>query len=101
MRGAAYLHGHAGLYDLTSDAHPIIGAAGPDGLYLMAGFSGAGFKKGPAVGEAMAELLMSARRGPGWVDLRPFSIDRFATEAWRTRWSADKDPFSSHFGHGL
>ena len=46
MKKARYLHGHAGLYDMTPDAHPIIGDTGLDGLYLAAGFSGAGFQKG-------------------------------------------------------
>jgi sarcosine oxidase subunit beta len=100
MKDAAYLHGHAGLYDMTPDAHPIIGAAGPEGLFLTAGFSGAGFKKGPAVAEAMADLLLSAD-GPSWVDLHPFRLERFATESWRQPWSADEYTFSSDFGHGL
>jgi glycine/D-amino acid oxidase-like deaminating enzyme len=100
MKNAAYLHGHAGLYDMTPDAHPIIGAAGPDGLYLMAGFSGAGFKKGPAVAEAVADLLLSPG-GPTWVDLHPFRLERFASDAWRKPWSGDEYTFSSDFGHGL
>ena len=57
MQHAAYLHGHAGLYDMSPDTHPIIGETGIDGLYLAAGFSGAGFKKGPAVGEAIASVI--------------------------------------------
>jgi sarcosine oxidase subunit beta len=101
MRGAVYLHGHAGLYDMTPDAHPIIGPAGPEGLFLMAGFSGAGFKKGPAVAEAMADLLLLAAGGPDWVDLRPFAPERFGSETWRAPWSADEYTFSSDFGHGL
>ena len=101
MRGAAYLHGHAGLYDMTPDAHPIIGPAGPEGLYLMAGFSGAGFKKGPAVAEAMADVLFHPGHGPDWVDLRPFALQRFASDAWRTPWSPDEYAFRSDFGHGL
>ncbi len=101
MSQAVYLHGHAGLYDMTPDAHPIIGPAGPEGLYLMAGFSGAGFKKGPAVGEAMADLLLSAHGAVDWVDLRPFRLDRFSSEAWRSPWSADEYTFRADFGHGL
>ena len=101
MRGAAYVHGHAGLYDMTPDAHPIIGSAGPDGLFLMTGFSGAGFKKGPAVAEAMADLLLNPAIGPDWVDLRPFAFQRFDSDAWRTPWGADEYTFSSDFGHGL
>ncbi|MFT4037806.1 MAG: FAD-binding oxidoreductase [Thermomicrobiales bacterium] len=100
MRHARYLHGHAGLYDMTPDAHPVIGRVGPDGLLVAAGFSGAGFKKGPAVGEAVADLLLSAG-GPEWVDLRPFAPDRFAGDTWQTPWGPDEYAFSSDFGHGL
>jgi sarcosine oxidase subunit beta len=101
MKDAVYLHGHAGLYDMTPDAHPIIGPAGPEGLFVMAGFSGAGFKKGPAAGEAMAGLLMNPATGPDWIDLRPFSADRFSGDIWRQPWGADEYTFSSDFGHGL
>ena len=101
MRHARYLHGHAGLYDMTPDAHPVIGAVGPDGLYVAAGFSGAGFKKGPAVGEALADLIMAPERGPDWVDLGPFAPDRFSSERWRQPWGPDEYEFSSDFGHGL
>jgi glycine/D-amino acid oxidase-like deaminating enzyme len=101
MRRARYLHGHAGLYDMTPDAHPIIGAAGPDGLYVAAGFSGAGFKKGPAVGEALADLILAPESGPDWVDLAPFSADRFAALTWQKPWGQDEYEFSSDFGHGL
>lgn len=99
MAEASYLHGHAGLYDMTPDAHPILGQAGPDGLYLMAGFSGAGFKKGPAVGEALAGAILS--NAPDWVDLRPFRWERFADGTWHRPWSEDEYRFSSDFGHGL
>lgn len=99
MRDAVYLHGHAGLYDMTPDAHPILGGAGPEGLFVMAGFSGAGFKKGPAVAEAMSDLLLGP--GPDWVDLQPFRLDRFANDAWQAPWSANEYTFSSDFGHGL
>jgi glycine/D-amino acid oxidase-like deaminating enzyme len=86
---------------MTSDVHPIIGAAGPDGLYLMAGFSGAGFKKGPAVAEAVADVLLHPGHGPAWFDLRPFAPQRFANETWRTPWSSNEYTLSSDFGHGL
>jgi sarcosine oxidase subunit beta len=101
MRHARYLHGHAGLYDMTPDAHPVIGAAGPQGLYVAAGFSGAGFKKGPAVGEALADLILAPNRGPDWVNLAPFAPDRFSTEGWQRPWGPDEYEFSSDFGHGL
>ncbi len=101
MSKSRYLHGHAGLYDMTPDAHPVIGDAGPDGLYVAAGFSGAGFKKGPAVGEALADLIQAPGLGPLWVDLRPFSPGRFAGTHWQQPWGPDEYTFSSDFGHGL
>jgi sarcosine oxidase subunit beta len=100
-RDAVYLHGHAGLFDMTPDAHPIIGPVGPEGLFVMAGFSGAGFKKGPAVAEAMADLLDAPVTGPSWVDLSPFRLERFASDDWQTPWGAHEYTFSADFGHGL
>ena len=101
MRHARYLHGHAGLYDMTPDAHPVIGSAGPDGLFVAAGFSGAGFKKGPAVGEALADLILSPERGPDWVNISQFSPARFAGTNWQAPWGPDEYEFTSDFGHGL
>jgi glycine/D-amino acid oxidase-like deaminating enzyme len=99
MSKAVYLHGHAGLYDMTPDAHPIIGNAPLDGLTLAVGFSGAGFKKGPAVGQCVAELIVDGRSS--LVDLEPFRLDRFATEDWQRPWSDTEYVFSSDFGHKL
>lgn len=99
MRDAAYLTGQVGLYDMSPDAHPLLGPTGPEGLLVAAGFSGAGFKKGPAVGEALAGLLLDG--GVDWVDLAPFRPDRFATDAWRTPWSDTEYVLSSDFGHGF
>ncbi|HET8524619.1 MAG TPA: FAD-dependent oxidoreductase, partial [Thermomicrobiales bacterium] len=82
---STYLHGHAGLYDMTPDAHPIIGPAGLEGLYVACGFSGAGFKKGPAVGQCLAELALDGRSTT--VDLSPFTPARFETDAWKRPWS--------------
>ena len=100
MAGATPLYGHAGLYDMTPDTHPIIGPA-PDvaGLYLAIGFSGAGFKKGPAVGQALAELILDGQAKS--VDLAPFRLARFADDGWRTPWGQHEYSFSSDFGHGF
>lgn len=97
MAKAAYLHGHAGLYDITPDAHPVIGATGVDGLYVAAGFSGAGFKKGPAVGQCLAELICDGQATA--VDLTPFRLSRFETDDWRKPWSDSEYVFTSDFGH--
>ena len=100
MRDASFLHGHAGLYDMTPDTHPIIGhGRGIDGLYLMLGFSGAGFKKGPAVGKCMAEMIVEGR--PWTVDLTPFRLERFDDDNWRLPWSPDEYSFTTDFGHGF
>ena len=98
MRAATYLYGHAGLYDMTPDAHPILDRApGLDGLYLMLGFSGAGFKKGPAVGQCMAELITEGRAST--VDLAPFRFSRFLDDSWQQPWSDTEYQLSSDFGH--
>ncbi|MFN8537521.1 MAG: FAD-dependent oxidoreductase [Thermomicrobiales bacterium] len=100
MAASTPLYGHAGLYDMTPDAHPIIGPVpGLDGLYLSIGYSGAGFKKGPAVGQALAELILDGRATTA--DLAPFHLARFATDAWRTPWGEHEYTFSSDFGHGF
>jgi sarcosine oxidase, subunit beta len=64
----------AGLYDMTPDAHPIIGWVG-DGVYAACGFSGHGFMQAPAVGEAVAQELLG---GGSDFDLSPYRLDRFA-----------------------
>ncbi len=98
MRSATYLYGHAGLYDMTPDAHPILDRApGLDGLYLMLGFSGAGFKKGPTVGQCMAELITDGRAIT--VDLAPFRFSRFLDDTWKQPWSDTEYLLSSDFGH--
>jgi glycine/D-amino acid oxidase-like deaminating enzyme len=66
----------AGLYDMTPDAHPLIGWAG-DGVYVACGFSGHGFMQSPAVGRAAAEELLG--HAPA-VDLEPYRPDRFSGE---------------------
>jgi glycine/D-amino acid oxidase-like deaminating enzyme len=67
----------AGLYDMTPDAHPLIGWAA-DGVYVACGFSGHGFMQSPAVGSAVAHELLE-RAAP--VDLTPYRLDRFAEGA--------------------
>jgi sarcosine oxidase subunit beta len=72
---AVVSHAWAGLYEMTPDAMPIIGpAAGCDGFYVIAGFSGHGFQHSPAAGRVLADLI--AGRDPG-LDLSPFASDRF------------------------
>jgi len=49
----------AGLYEMTPDAHHILGPIDEvPGLYIAAGGSGHGFMFGPVVGELMAEWIL-------------------------------------------
>ena len=67
----------AGLYDMTPDAHPIVGRVG-DGVYAACGFSGHGFMQSPAVGRALAEEIV---RGESSLDLSPYALERFEAGA--------------------
>jgi sarcosine oxidase subunit beta len=75
--GAPVVRSWAGLYDMTPDAHPIIGWVG-DGVYAACGFSGHGFMQSPAVGKAVAEELLDSDSS---FDLTPFRLERFANGA--------------------
>jgi sarcosine oxidase subunit beta len=63
----------AGLYDMTPDAHPILGRVA-DGVYAACGFSGHGLMQSPAVGRAVAEEVLGLT--PTF-DLSPYRVDRF------------------------
>jgi sarcosine oxidase subunit beta len=75
--GAPVVRSWAGLYDMTPDAHPIIGTVA-DGVYVACGFSGHGFMQAPAVGAAVADELLD---GGSSFDLSPYRLDRFADDA--------------------
>lgn len=98
MTRAGVLYGYACLYDMTPDTHPILGPVdGIDGLQLMLGFNGAGFKKGPAIGRCLAEQIVDGRATT--VDLAPFRLGRFAETGWDAPWSENEYSLSSDFGH--
>ncbi len=64
-----------GIEARAADDVPILGAVpGSDGLVLATGFSGHGFALSPAVGEAIAELIV---RGAATVPLDELSLARF------------------------
>ena len=70
-------YGWAGLYDMTPDAHAIIGRIG-ERLYAACGFSGHGFMQSPAVGRALATEILE---GESSFDLAPYRFERFAEGA--------------------
>ncbi len=75
--GATIDRSWAGLYDMTPDAHPVLGEVA-DGVYAACGFSGHGFMQSPAVGRALAEEILGLTPS---LDLAPYRLDRFETGA--------------------
>ncbi|GAB4527893.1 MAG: FAD-binding oxidoreductase [Anaerolineae bacterium] len=75
--GKAGLLSHwAGLYEVTPDAHPILGRVPTlEGFYVMAGFSGHGLMHGPVAGLLMVEEILDGRAQT--VNIDPFRYDRF------------------------
>jgi sarcosine oxidase subunit beta len=75
LERAEILRGWGGLYAITPDENPIIGASlDIKGLFSAVGFSGHGFQHGPAVGRILAELISEGQTD---FDLTPFAYDRF------------------------
>ncbi|HSM58799.1 MAG TPA: FAD-binding oxidoreductase [Candidatus Sulfomarinibacteraceae bacterium] len=66
----------AGLYEVTPDAHPIIGPVpNLDGYYVVTGFSGHGFMHGPVAGLLMAEFILEGEATT--LDVSMLDYDRF------------------------
>lgn len=77
METAPVRKGHAGIYGRSRDGHALLGPVpGIEGFYLAVGFSGHGFKEAPAVGQAMAELIVYGEARV--VDISPLRPTRFA-----------------------
>jgi glycine/D-amino acid oxidase-like deaminating enzyme len=77
LADAGIRRGVTGVYDVSPDFRPLIGGiAAVRGLYVVAGFSGMGFKISPAVGLTVSELLLDGRAAT--VDISAFAPDRFA-----------------------
>ena len=71
------INSYTGLYDVTPDWHPVLGRVdGVEGLFMCAGFSGHGFKTGPAVGEVMAEEIVDGTARS--IDISRLNLRRFA-----------------------
>jgi sarcosine oxidase subunit beta len=77
LADASIAHAWAGLYEMTPDAMPIIGAVGEvEGFYILAGFSGHGFQHSPAAGRILADIIAGGE--PADINVGSFSIERFA-----------------------
>jgi sarcosine oxidase, subunit beta len=69
----------AGLYEVTPDAHPIIGAVPEvEGYYVITGYSGHGFMHGPGAGLLLAEIILTG--APRTLDISMLDLARFAEE---------------------
>jgi sarcosine oxidase subunit beta len=78
MESAVRRRGYAGLYAITPDWHPVIDEVpAGSGHFLCTGFSGHGFKLGPAVGRLMAELVTG---DTPTFDPRMFRLARWAED---------------------
>ncbi|MGB8707153.1 MAG: FAD-binding oxidoreductase [Dehalococcoidia bacterium] len=70
------VRGQAGLHEDTPDTNAILGTVPEiEGLYLACGFSGHGFMHSPAVGRAMAQLILAA--DSLLPDISPLALHRF------------------------
>jgi sarcosine oxidase subunit beta len=66
----------AGLYEVSPDAHPILGRIPRvEGFHCIGGFSGHGFMHGPACGLLLAEEILDG--GAHTLDISSLHIDRF------------------------
>ncbi|HUV88611.1 MAG TPA: FAD-binding oxidoreductase [Anaerolineae bacterium] len=66
----------AGLYEVSPDAHPILGRIRQvEGFYCIGGFSGHGFQHGPACGLLLAEEIMDGAAHT--LDITSLDLDRF------------------------
>jgi len=65
----------AGVVDVVPDSSPLIGPAGPAGLFINCGWGTGGFKAIPAGGWLLAHLLA---KGTHHDISRPFDLRRFA-----------------------
>jgi sarcosine oxidase subunit beta len=93
LTDAPYRSGRSGILDMTPDGRPVLGPAGPEGLYLAAGWSGTGFKKAPAVGAELARWVSDGN--PERPDLRDYRLSRFE-EGALIRGAHEYAPASPH-----
>jgi glycine/D-amino acid oxidase-like deaminating enzyme len=66
----------AGLYEMTPDHHPVLGATPVNGLFFATGFSGHGVMHSPATGKIMADLILKG--STDLIDAKLLDYARFA-----------------------
>jgi glycine/D-amino acid oxidase-like deaminating enzyme len=76
MTAGTFRTAHGGQDGMTPDQRGVVEAAGPEGFYLVCGFSGTGFKIAPAVGACVSELILDGRATT--VDISAYTHRRFA-----------------------
>jgi sarcosine oxidase subunit beta len=76
LRDASLIRAFTGFTTWTPDLLSIIGSTGhPEGFHIATAFCGRGFAIGPAVGELMAELILTGRTS---LPIDAYRLDRFA-----------------------
>ncbi len=87
---AISVNAYTGLYDVTPDWYPILGRVEQvKGFIMCAGFSGHGFKIGPAVGELIAEEVVDGKAHS--IDISRFNLARFAKgELFKAAYGANR-----------
>jgi glycine/D-amino acid oxidase-like deaminating enzyme len=91
MEHGLSMGGYSGVYDVTPDHEPVLGAVPAyAGLFADFGWSGHGFKHAPVVGDLVAQVVVEGE-APGW-DLAPFRWSRFREGALLPPASASDPP---------
>jgi sarcosine oxidase subunit beta len=76
MENGLSMGGYSGLYDVTPDKQPVLGAI-PEysGLFADFGWSGHGFKHSPVIGDIVSDVVLHGRSAS--FDITPFRLSRF------------------------
>jgi sarcosine oxidase subunit beta len=84
LERAGLAHHWAGLYEMSPDAHPLIGRLEPfSNADIVAGFSGHGFMHGPIAGKLLAELILDGATST--LDISVLDPNRFSSASSSTR----------------
>jgi sarcosine oxidase subunit beta len=80
LLGQAGLTRHwAGLYEMSPDAHPLIGRLEPlENAFIVGGFSGHGFMHGPIAGKLLSEVILDGQATS--LDISPLCPNRFESQ---------------------